>query len=129
VEGLQVPGSNREHWPARRSIFRPPSFSASRRSRPAGPREPVRRGRLSRQTAERTARRILSGRVPPGGKPPPERDVGGRPSVARTSLRESLRRMEAMGRNQIRAGDGGGRDAPAPSASPTGAPRPREEVP
>jgi DNA-binding FadR family transcriptional regulator len=61
---------------------------------------------------------ILAGEILEGSRPPNERDPAERFGVARPTIREALRSLEAFGIVEIRPGRAGG-------AMPPGRPRPR----
>jgi len=67
---------------------------------------PVRKARVSDEAVVQLTNLILNGAVSVGEKLPPERELARQLSINRTSLREALRRMEAMGLVRIRPGDG-----------------------
>jgi GntR family transcriptional regulator, transcriptional repressor for pyruvate dehydrogenase complex len=51
---------------------------------------------------------ILDGRLAPGDRLPPERELGGQFQVSKQTLRESMRALEHMGLVEVRKGIGGG---------------------
>src|SRR5258708_273861 len=71
--------------------------------------EPVRRVRAPEQGLAQIEQKILDGRPRPGQKLPSERELVTVLGVSRTSIREALRALEAMG--VIEARTGSGRDA------------------
>ena len=68
--------------------------------------EPVKRARVADSVLVQLVNLILCGEFPAGRLLPPERDLAQRLGVNRTSLREALRRMEAMGLISVRQGHG-----------------------
>ncbi len=68
--------------------------------------EPIKKTRLSNAVTVQLTRLIVSGEIAAGERLPPERELSQRLSITRTSLRESLRKMENMGLVSIRPGDG-----------------------
>jgi DNA-binding FadR family transcriptional regulator len=71
--------------------------------------EPVRKVRTHEQVLAQIERKILDGSLRPGEKLPSERDLVTALGVSRTSVREALRALEAMG--IIAAKVGSGRDS------------------
>ncbi len=71
--------------------------------------EPVRRVRTHEQVLAQIEQKILDGSLRPGQKLPSERELVTALGVSRTSVREALRALEAMG--VIEARTGSGRDA------------------
>jgi len=67
---------------------------------------PVKRNRVADQVLAQLVNLIVSGQYLPGQKLPPERTLSDTMGVNRTSLREALRRLEAMGLITVRQGDG-----------------------
>ncbi len=63
-------------------------------------------GTLSRELTRRLLRRIIDGVYPPGTKLPTERVLAEKFGVARTVVREALKRIEAFGMLTIRQGSG-----------------------
>jgi DNA-binding FadR family transcriptional regulator len=68
--------------------------------------EPVRRTRTYEQVLAQIEQRILDGRLRAGEKLPSERDLVNALGVGRTSVREALRALEAMGIIEARTGSG-----------------------
>ncbi|MGH3756730.1 FadR/GntR family transcriptional regulator [Actinophytocola sp.] len=68
--------------------------------------EPVRRVRTHEQVLEQIERKILDGSLRPGQKLPSERELVAALGVSRTSVREALRALEAMGIVEARTGSG-----------------------
>ena len=66
----------------------------------------VKRNRVADQVLVQLVNLIIAGDYPAGEKLPPERTLAQRMAVNRTSLREALRRLEAMGLISVRQGDG-----------------------
>ncbi|MDP8221774.1 MAG: GntR family transcriptional regulator [Candidatus Lernaella stagnicola] len=67
---------------------------------------PIKRGRISDTILVQLVHLILDGELEPGDKFPPERELAMQFDVNRASLREALRRMEAMGLVRVRQGGG-----------------------
>src|SRR5665647_3175237 len=85
----------------------------------ASPWEPVQRLRTYEQVMGQIEERILDGRLKSGDHLPSERDLAMLLGVSRTSLRESLRVLEALGLVDIKRGggaDGGATLVGAPGA-------------
>ncbi len=61
---------------------------------------------LSDEIAEQIINKILSGKLNQGDKLPPERDMALQMNVNRHTLREALRKLEALSLVSIRQGDG-----------------------
>ncbi len=66
---------------------------------------PVRR-RVHEEIAEQLRDAILDGRLAPGQKLPPERELAERFQVNRTSLRQAIKVLEGLGLVVVRQGDG-----------------------
>jgi len=69
---------------------------------------PVSAGRLSEEIFERIRTAIVEGRLRPGDRLPPERELTERFGVSRVSVRDALRILEASGLVEIRVGARGG---------------------
>jgi GntR family transcriptional repressor for pyruvate dehydrogenase complex len=68
-------------------------------------RAPARR-RLHEDVAEQLRDAIFDGRLAPGGKLPPERELAEQFQVNRTSVREAIKVLEGQGLVSVRQGDG-----------------------
>jgi len=68
--------------------------------------EPVRRTKVYEEVAERIRRLIVDGRLRPGDKLPPERELAERFAVSRTSVRDAIRVLELTGLLEPRQGEG-----------------------
>lgn len=68
-------------------------------------RPPARR-RVHEQIADQLRDAILDGRLSPGQKLPPERELAERFQVNRTSLRQAIKVLEGLGLVAVRQGDG-----------------------
>ena len=68
-------------------------------------RPPLRR-RIHEDVFEQVRDAILDGRFRPGDKLPPERELAEQFEVNRTSVREAIKRLEALGLVMVRQGDG-----------------------
>lgn len=68
--------------------------------------EPVRRTRTHEQVLAQIEQKILDGRLRAGEKLPSERELVSALGVSRTSVREALRALEAMGIIEARTGSG-----------------------
>ncbi len=68
--------------------------------------QPVKKTRVSDEVVVQMTNLIISGAFAAGDRLPAERQLAQKLSVNRTSLREALRRMEAMGLVSIRPGEG-----------------------
>jgi DNA-binding FadR family transcriptional regulator len=68
--------------------------------------EPVRRVRTHEQVLARIEQKILDGTLRPGAKLPSERNLVAALGVSRTSVREALRALEAMGIIESKVGSG-----------------------
>ncbi|KAA9148938.1 FadR family transcriptional regulator [Microbacterium lushaniae] len=75
---------------------------------PPTPWEPVQRMRAHEQVMSQIEQRILAGQLRAGDHLPNERDLAAHLGVSRSSLRESLRVLEALGVMEIRRGGDGG---------------------
>lgn len=70
--------------------------------------EPVKKIRLYESIVKQIQQLITTGRLVPGQKLPPERELAEDLGVSRTSIREALRALEMMGYLESRVGMGGG---------------------
>lgn len=70
--------------------------------------ESVKRQRVSESVANQIKQAIFSGRLAPGHKLPPEREMAEQFATSRVALREALRGLEQEGMIEIRRGFGGG---------------------
>src|SRR6201999_2752457 len=86
----------------------------------APPFEKVRRVRTFDEVVDQLREAILSGRIRPGDRPPGERQLCEELGVGRTTLREALRALEAVGMIEVRPGKTGGSFAVTPSESTLG---------
>jgi len=68
----------------------------------------VRTGRISEQIAEQLQQAIFSGRLKPGDRLPPEREMVERFQASRATVREAVRGLEQAGLIAVRPGAGGG---------------------
>lgn len=68
--------------------------------------EPVRKVRTHEQVLAQIEKKILDGSLRPGEKLPSERDLVAALGVSRTSVREALRALEAMGIVEAKTGSG-----------------------
>lgn len=68
--------------------------------------EPVRRTKIYEEVAARIRRLISEGRLGPGDKLPPERELAAALRVSRTSVRDAIRTLEATGLLEPRQGHG-----------------------
>lgn len=75
-------------------------------SRTVVPFQPPRRRRLHQDVAEQLRDAILDGRLKPGDKLPPERELAEEFQVNRTSVREAIKVLEGLGLVSVRQGDG-----------------------
>jgi GntR family transcriptional repressor for pyruvate dehydrogenase complex len=82
--------------------------------------EKVRRVRTFDDVVEQLREAILTGRVRPGERLPGERQLCEELGVGRTTLREALRALEAVGMIEVRPGKSGGSFAITPSESTVG---------
>lgn len=69
---------------------------------------PVRGARLFEEICEQIRGQLLSGKLGPGDKLPPERDLAGQFGVSRAAVREALRTLEVSGLVELRKGSKGG---------------------
>jgi GntR family transcriptional repressor for pyruvate dehydrogenase complex len=69
---------------------------------------PVKGGRISLQIVQQIQDAIRSGRLTPGDRLPPERDLAERFGVSRVTVRDALRSLEVLGLIRIRVGATGG---------------------
>lgn len=67
---------------------------------------PVAKRKLSQVAVERIGALIRSAGLKPGDRLPTEREFSERLNVSRTSVREALRTLEALGRIEVRPGQG-----------------------
>lgn len=72
----------------------------------AGAFEPVRKTRIYEEVAAQIQRLISDGRLKPGDRLPPERELAEAFSVSRTSVRDAIRVLEMMGLLEPRQGEG-----------------------
>jgi GntR family transcriptional repressor for pyruvate dehydrogenase complex len=68
--------------------------------------EPVRRSRIYEEVAARIRRLIADGRLKPGDKLPPERELATSLGVSRTSVRDAIRTLQMTGLLEPRQGEG-----------------------
>jgi GntR family transcriptional repressor for pyruvate dehydrogenase complex len=68
--------------------------------------EPVRRSKVYEEVATRIRRLIADGRLRPGDKLPPERELASMLGVSRTSVRDAIRTLEVAGLLEPRQGEG-----------------------
>jgi GntR family transcriptional repressor for pyruvate dehydrogenase complex len=68
--------------------------------------EPVRRTRIYEEVAARIQRLIADGRLKPGDKLPPERELAAALGVSRTSVRDAIRTLQMTGLLEPRQGEG-----------------------
>ena len=68
----------------------------------------IKRQRVSESVANQIREAIFNGRLEPGHKLPPERDMAEQFATSRVALREALRSLEQEGMIEIRRGFGGG---------------------
>lgn len=68
--------------------------------------EPVRKTRVYEEVAGQIQRLITEGRLKPGDKLPPERELAETFGVSRTSVRDAIRVLELMGLVEPRQGEG-----------------------
>lgn len=76
---------------------------------------PVSTGRLSGEIVDQIKGAIHDGRLAPGDRLPPERDLTKLLGVSRVSVRDALRTLEAHGLIQVRVGARGGAFVTAPA--------------
>lgn len=72
------------------------------------PIRPLKQRRVSEEVADQLREAIFSGRLGPGDKLPPERQLAQQFGVSRLVLREALRSLERVGLLMIKRGYGGG---------------------
>ncbi len=77
----------------------------------------ARQNRIFQDVVEQVQAAILDGRIKPGEKLPPERELGEMLGTSRGTLREALRVLEQKGLIEIRLGVGGGAIAKGPGGS------------
>lgn len=82
--------------------------------------ERVTTGRISEEIVDRVKTAIRDGRLEPGDRLPPERELTTRFGVSRMSVRDALRILEASGLVEIRVGARGGAFVRAPGSSIVG---------
>lgn len=70
------------------------------------PIEPVERNPLYKQVLDRIRALVDAGSITPGDRLPPERDLAAQLGISRTSLRQALSALEALGVLEIRHGAG-----------------------
>lgn len=68
--------------------------------------EPIRKTRIYEEVAAQIQRLISDGRLKPGDRLPPERELAEAFSVSRTSVRDAIRVLEMMGLLEPRQGEG-----------------------
>ena len=68
--------------------------------------EPVRRTKVYEEVAVRLRRVIADGRLKPGDKLPPERELASALGVSRTSVRDAIRSLQVAGLLEPRQGEG-----------------------
>jgi GntR family transcriptional regulator, transcriptional repressor for pyruvate dehydrogenase complex len=76
---------------------------------------PVVGGRISAEIVKQIVPIILSGRLQPGDRLPPERELSERFGVSRVTVRDALRVLEVMGLIEVRVGSAGGAFVTIPS--------------
>lgn len=81
---------------------------------------PVAGGRISVQIVQQIQDSIRSGRLKPGDRLPPERDLAERFGVSRVTVRDALRSLEVLGLIRIRVGAAGGAFVTSPSTEIVG---------
>jgi GntR family transcriptional repressor for pyruvate dehydrogenase complex len=69
---------------------------------------PLSRRRVSETVADQLRKAIFTGRIQPGNKLPPEREMAQQFDTSRVALREALRALEQEGMISIKRGSGGG---------------------
>jgi GntR family transcriptional repressor for pyruvate dehydrogenase complex len=82
--------------------------------------ERVMTGRISEEIVERVKNALRDGRLQPGDRLPPERELTTRFGVSRMSVRDALRILEASGLIEIRVGARGGAFVRAPGSAVVG---------
>src|SRR5258706_9366236 len=70
--------------------------------------ETVRSARLFEEICDQIKSQLSQGRIRPGDKLPPERDLAGQFGVSRSAVREALRALEVSGLVELRKGKKGG---------------------
>ena len=70
--------------------------------------ESARQNKTTDIIIERIRTAILEGKLKPGDKLPPEKELGDQFGVSRQTMRESLRALEHMGLIILKKGSGGG---------------------
>src|SRR5215218_5808243 len=81
---------------------------------------PVTVTRASSSIVDQIRAVILGGKLPKGGRLPPERELAEQFSVSRVTVRDGLRALEAMGLIEVRVGARGGAFVTAPTGSVVG---------
>ena len=81
---------------------------------------PVTVTRASSSIVDQIRAAILGGKLPKGGRLPPERELAEQFSVSRVTVRDALRALEAMGLIEVRVGARGGAFVTAPTGSVVG---------
>jgi GntR family transcriptional repressor for pyruvate dehydrogenase complex len=81
---------------------------------------PVAGGRISLQIVGQIQDAIRAGRLEPGDRLPPERDLAERFGVSRVTVRDALRSLEVLGLIRIRVGATGGAFVTSPGAEIVG---------
>src|SRR6266545_4273089 len=77
-------------------------------------------GRISIQIVQQIQDAIRSGRLGPGDRLPPERELAERFGVSRVTVRDALRSLEVLGLIQVRVGAAGGAFVTSPGAEIVG---------
>jgi GntR family transcriptional repressor for pyruvate dehydrogenase complex len=83
---------------------------------PKGEFEPVRKTRVYEQVAHQLQSYIQSGRLKPGDRLPPERELAEMFHVSRDSLRDGIRALELIGLVEPRQGEGNVVHEPSPDS-------------
>lgn len=81
---------------------------------------PVHGGRMSGEIVGQVIELIRSGRIEPGDRLPPERELATTFGVSRVTVRDALRVLEVMGLVDIRVGSAGGAYVTMPSTTVIG---------
>lgn len=81
---------------------------------------PVNGGRMSGEIVAQVIELIRSGRIQPGDRLPPERELATTFGVSRVTVRDALRVLEVMGLVDIRVGSAGGAYVTMPSTTVIG---------
>jgi len=68
--------------------------------------EPIKSTRIYEEIVRQVKQLISEGKLKPGDRLPPERDLSEKFMVSRTSVREALRALQSRGLIEIRAGEG-----------------------